>query len=130
MRQLLWLGLGSGLGGCLRYLVDLLALNLGLTAFPVSTFLINVSGSLLIGYLAGVWVSGGALSPQSCKWQFWITGFFGGYTTFSTFSWQVIDLVRAGEGTLAGAYASGSIAFGILAVWFGLSLAMRGRNTA
>ena len=130
MRQLLWLGLGSGLGGCLRYLVDLLALNLGLTAFPVSTFLINVSGSLLIGYLAGVWVSGGALSPQSCKWQFWITGFFGGYTTFSTFSWQVLDLVRAGEGTLAGAYASGSIAFGILAVWFGLSLAMRGRNTA
>ena len=130
MRQLLWLGLGSGLGGCLRYLVDLLALNLGLAAFPVSTFLINVSGSLLIGYLAGVWVSGGALSPQSCKWQFWITGFFGGYTTFSTFSWQVLDLVRAGEGTLAGAYASGSIAFGILAVWFGLSLAMHGRNTA
>ena len=130
MRQLLWLGLGSGLGGCLRYLVDLLALNLGLAAFPVSTFLINVSGSLLIGYLAGVWAIGGALSPQSCKWQFWITGFFGGYTTFSTFSWQVLDLVRAGEGTLAGAYASGSIAFGILAVWFGLSLAMRGRNTA
>ena len=89
-----------------------------------------MSGSLLIGYLAGVWVSGGALSPQSCKLQFWITGFFGGYTTFSTFSWQVLDLVRAGEGTLAGAYASGSIAFGILAVWFGLSLAMRGRNTA
>ena len=130
MRQLLWLGLGSGLGGCLRYLVDLLALNLGLAAFPVSTFLINVSGSLLIGYLAGIWASGGALSPRSCKWQFWITGFFGGYTTFSTFSWQVLDLVRAGEGTLAGAYASGSIAFGILAVWFGLSLAMRGRNTA
>ena len=130
MRQLLWLGLCSGLGGCLRYLVDLLALNLGLAAFPVSTFLINVSGSLLIGYLAGVWAGGGALSPQSCKWQFWITGFFGGYTTFSTFSWQVLDLVRAGQGTLAGAYAAGSIAFGMLAVWFGLSLAMRGNNTS
>ena len=50
MKQLLWLGFGSGLGGCLRYLVDLLALNVDLAAFPVSTFLINVSGSLLIGY--------------------------------------------------------------------------------
>ena len=128
MRQLLWLGLGSGLGGCLRYLLDLLALNVGLAAFPVSTFLINVSGSLLIGYLAGVWATGDALSPRSCRWHFWITGLCGGYTTFSTFSWQVLDLVRAGQGTLAGAYAAGSIAFGMLAVWFGLSLAMRVNN--
>lgn len=128
MRQLLWLGLGSGLGGCLRYLLDLLALNVVLAAFPVSTFLINVSGSLLIGYLAGVWASGDALSPRSCRWHFWITGLCGGYTTFSTFSWQVLDLIRAGQGTLAGAYAAGSIAFGMLAVWFGLSLAMRVNN--
>ena len=128
MRQLLWLGLGSGLGGCLRYLLDLLALNVVLAAFPVSTFLINVSGSLLIGYLAGVWASGDALSPRSCRWHFWITGLCGGYTTFSTFSWQVLDLIRAGQGTLAGAYAAGRIAFGMLAVWFGLSLAMRVNN--
>ena len=129
MRQLLCLGLGSGLGGCLRYLVDLLALDVGLAVFPISTFLINFSGSLLIGYLAGIWANGVALSPQSCRWHFWITGFCGGYTTFSTFSWQVLDLVRAGEGTIAGAYAAGSIAFGIIAVWFGLSLAMREHNT-
>ena len=129
MKQLLWLGFGSGLGGCLRYLIDLLALNVGPHAFPFSTFLINVSGSLLIGYLAGVRASGGSFLPQSCRRHFWITGFCGGYTTFSTLSWQVLDLVSAGEGTVAGAYAAASIAFGMLAVWFGLSLAMRRGNT-
>ena len=130
MRQLLWIGLGSGLGGGLRYLLDILVINIGLTAFPVSTLLINLSGSLLIGYLAGLWATGGAVTPHPHKWHFWITGFCGGYTTFSTFSWQILNLVREGEGTLAGAYAAGSVAFGLIAVWLGLSLAMRGRNAA
>ena len=128
MKQLLWLGFGSGLGGCLRYLIDLLALYVGLAALPVSTFLINVSGSFLIGYLVGAWASGGVFSLQSRRRHFWITGFCGGYTTFSTFSWQVLDLVRAGEGTVAGAYAAASVAFGMLAVWIGLLLAMHRGN--
>lgn len=127
MRQLLWIGLGSGLGGGLRYLFDWLAISVGLGAFPVSTFVINLSGSLLIGYLAGLWATGGAVTPHPYKWHFWITGFCGGYTTFSSFSWQVLKLVREGEGTLAGAYAAGSVALGLVAVWYGLSLAMRGR---
>lgn len=127
MRQLIWIGLGSGLGGGLRYSLDLLALNAGLAAFPIATLFINLSGSLIIGYLAGLWATGGAATPHPHKWHFWITGFCGGYTTFSTFSWQVLDLVRQGEGTLAGAYAAGSLAFGLISVWLGLSLAMRGR---
>jgi CrcB protein len=129
MRQLFWIGFGSALGGSLRYLLDFFASNSGLALFPVST-LINLSGSLLIGYLAGLWATGGAATPHPYKWHFWITGFCGGYTTFSTFSWQVLHLVRAGEGTLAGAYAAGNIAFGLVAVWLGLSLAMRGRGAA
>lgn len=127
MRGMLCIGFGSGLGGGLRSLLDLLFLNLGLGAFSLSTFLINLSGSLLIGYLAGLWATGGAATPHPYKWHFWITGFCGGYTTFSTFSWQVLDLVRQGEGMLAGGYAAGSIALGLIAVWLGLSLAMRGR---
>jgi CrcB protein len=125
MKLLFWIGLGSGIGGGLRYLLEVLALNVGLTFFPVSTLVINLSGSLLIGYLAGLWATGGAATPHPHKWHFWTTGFCGGFTTFSAFSWQVLDLVREGEGTLAGAYAAGSIALGLIAVWMGLSLAMR-----
>jgi len=125
MRLLFWIGLGSGLGGGLRYLLEVLALNVGLTFFPVSTLVINLSGSLLIGYLAGLWATGGAAAPHPHKWHFWTTGFCGGFTTFSAFSWQVLDLVREGEGTLAGAYAAGSIALGLIAVWMGLLLAVR-----
>jgi CrcB protein len=128
MRRLVWIGLGSALGGVLRYGLDSLALGLGVGALPLSTFVINLSGSLLIGYLAGLWASGGAATPHPDKWHFWVTGLCGGYTTFSTFSWQVLNLVRGGEGTLAGAYAAASVAIGIFAVWFGLSLAMRGQT--
>jgi CrcB protein len=128
MKTIFWIGLGSGLGGSLRYLLDLLALNVGFAALPVATFFINLSGSLLIGYLAGLWATGGAVTPHPYKWHFWVTGFCGGYTTFSSFSWQVLELVRQGEGTLAGGYAAGSIFLGVMAVWFGLSLAMRGRS--
>lgn len=127
MRQVLYIALGSGLGGVLRYLLDWVALQGGQFLFPVSTFVVNISGSLLIGYLAGLWATAGASTVHPHKWHFWVTGLCGGFTTFSTFSWQVLHLVQEGEGTLAGAYAAGSVAFGLLAVWFGLSLAMRKR---
>lgn len=125
LQQLLWIGLGSGLGGGLRYLLDSLVVLAGLAVMPLSTLFINLTGSFLIGYLAGLWATGGAMTAHPYKWHFWITGFCGGYTTFSTFSWHIMALVQKGEGSLAGAYAAGSIALGLIAVWMGLSLAMR-----
>ena len=125
LQQLLWIGLGSGLGGGLRYLLDSLVVLAGLAVMPLSTLFINLTGSFLIGYLAGLWATGGAMTAHPYKWHFWITGFCGGYTTFSTFSWHILALVQKGEGSLAGAYAAGSIALGLIAVWMGLSLAMR-----
>ena len=125
LQQLLWIGLGSGLGGALRYLLDSLVVLAGLAVMPLSTLFINLTGSFLIGYLAGLWATGGAMTAHPYKWHFWITGFCGGYTTFYTFSWHILALVQKGEGSLAGAYAAGSIALGLIAVWMGLSLAMR-----
>lgn len=125
MKQLSFVALGSAAGGVARYSVDQLAVLCGVGAYPIATFLINVSGSFLIGWLAGRWATGGAAAPHPYKWHFWMTGVCGGYTTFSTFTWQVLDLVNQGEGTLAGFYAAGSIGVGLLAVWLGLSFAMR-----
>lgn len=121
--HLFWIGLGSALGGSLRYVLDLLAMHFGGGAFPVSTFVINISGSLLIGFIAGLWASGGAAGPHPHKWHFWMTGVCGGYTTFSAFSWQVLSLIESGHAQLAGFYAAASVAFGLIAVWVGLSWA-------
>ena len=123
MRTILRVGLGSGLGGGLRSLIDLFVFNLGLGALPISTLFINVTGSFVIGYLSGLWENDSAMPAD--KWQFWITGFCGGYTTYSAFSWQVMDLVRQGYGTIAGFYAASSIVLGLVAVWIGLSFANR-----
>ncbi|MEO0510083.1 MAG: CrcB family protein [Verrucomicrobiota bacterium] len=122
--QLLWIALGSALGGTLRFVLDQLVPVMG--GFPVATFAVNLSGSLLIGYLAGLWTRGKAAAPHPYKWHFWITGICGGYTTFSAFSWQVLELINLGEAQVAAVYAAGSIISGLCAVAIGLSLARMG----
>lgn len=128
--SLLWIALGSGLGGSLRYALDLLVLQFASVNLPLATFLVNLSGSLLIGYLAGLWSSGERPSRNPHKSLFWINGFCGGYTTFSAFSWQVLEMIQAGHAQVAGFYAAASIGTGIIAVWLGLSLATRSRAAA
>ncbi|MGJ8651670.1 MAG: fluoride efflux transporter FluC [Opitutaceae bacterium] len=128
MKQLLWIGLGSAIGGSLRYIIDLLALQVGFGHFSPSTLVINLTGSLSIGWLAGRWATEGTIAPHPHRFHFWTTGFCGGYTTFSTFTWQIVDLVNKGEGQLAGFYAAASFGFGLIAVWLGLSLAVRSRS--
>jgi CrcB protein len=127
MMQLAWVAVGSALGGVLRFALDQLAMQVGWGGFPVSTFVVNLSGSLLIGYLAGIWAVGGAAGPHPYKWHFWMTGVCGGYTTFSAFSWQVLALIGGGHAQLAGIYAAASVGCGLIAVWVGLSWATMNR---
>lgn len=128
MKQLSFVALGSAVGGVARHSVDQLGALCGVGAFPIATLWINLSGSFLIGWLAGRWATDGAVRPHPYQWHFWMTGVCGGYTTFSAFTWQVLDLVNQGEGTIAGFYATGSIGVGLIAVWWGLSLAIKGRS--
>ncbi|MET4621554.1 CrcB protein [Arthrobacter sp. 2762] len=118
------LALAGGLGAAVRFMMDGLIRARVRTALPWATIFINVSGSLLLGFLAGLVMEGQA--PESLQLILG-TGFLGGYTTFSTASLETIRLVQSGRMGLALVNGLGSMAVGVGAaaagVWFALLLA-------
>jgi fluoride exporter len=115
----LWVALGGGGGAVARYAVGVgLAAWLG-PAFPTATLLVNVSGSLAIGVLAGL------LSERAAPaWRLLlVVGFLGGYTTFSSYAVEALALARRGEWLLAAGYVVGSNALALAACAVGLALA-------
>ena len=103
----------------LRHGINLATPRLLGTGFPWSTFLINISGSLVMGLVAGwfAFKSGGA----SQDWRLFLTtGILGGYTTFSAFSLDTALLYERGELGLAAAYVLGSVALSIAGLFAGL----------
>lgn len=123
MQAYFFVFIGAGLGGALRHFVNLAVGRALGTAYPWGTAFINVSGSFVMGALAG-WLAfrAGAEWTQSTR-LFAATGVLGGYTTFSTFSLESILLLERNQVGPALAYVGGSVLFGILALWAGLSLA-------
>jgi CrcB protein len=117
----LWVGLGSALGGIGRFwLSGLIAQRIGET-FPWGTLVVNVSGSLVIGFLAALIGPDSRLAPKFNPFilQFLMVGICGGYTTFSSFSLQTLKLVQAGEWLHAGANVLLSVLLCLAAVWLG-----------
>ncbi|KZD25870.1 fluoride efflux transporter CrcB [Tardiphaga robiniae] len=111
---------GGGLGSTLRYAVNVAsARGLG-TAFPWGTFLINITGSTVMGLIAGYLAFKGEASQP---WRlFLMTGILGGYTTFSAFSLDTAVLYERGELGLALAYVLGSVVLSIAGLFAGLAL--------
>ncbi len=110
MLALLWVGLGSAAGGAARYAVSgAVARRIG-EVFPWGTLVVNVSGSLLIGLLAALVAPTGAMPRDATVGLLLMTGFCGGYTTFSSFSLQTLNLARDGEQRRALAYVAASVA--------------------
>lgn len=119
--EILYVGLGGMLGSILRYLVSQLSITFSPAGFPIHTFIINVSGSLVIGFLFGASQRLGWPSEHSRL--FWMTGFCGGFTTFSAFSLENFQLFKSGAWHVALIYTALSVTLGGLGVFLGLRAA-------
>ncbi|MES2800528.1 MAG: fluoride efflux transporter CrcB [Bacteroidota bacterium] len=120
MKIILAVGFGSFLGGIARYLVGLLVHTKYTGSFPFSTFLVNVIGCLLIGVLFG---SSEKLGLSEEWKSFLIIGVLGGFTTFSSFSNESIQLLQNGNYGMAFTYIASSIIVGLSATFVGFIFA-------
>jgi len=120
VKPILIIGLGGGLGSIFRYLVQLGISRLATVAFPAGTFLVNITGCFIIGLLYGL---SDKYATLTTEWRlFLITGICGGYTTFSSFSYESISLFRQENYTYFMAYTVLSVAVGLLATLGGMLL--------
>jgi CrcB protein len=120
LEKILLISIGAMLGANARYWIsDWVAQRWG-TAFPYGTFLVNVTGSLLIGIFISLTTERLIIDP---RWRFlFVVGFLGAYTTFSTYTLECMNLFERGQWLLGLLDALGSVAVGLIAVGAGMFL--------
>ena len=118
-KEILIVGVGSFAGGALRYILSVGLSKLGrLLAFPIGIMLINILGCFLIGILYGYFKSKATTDPVLPLLL--MTGVLGGFTTFSTFSFETIQLLQQNEWLKAVLYVVGSVGVGVAACYLGM----------
>lgn len=117
MRQLLIVGLGGFIGSIARFLVQKLNLHWHFLSIPMGTLTVNIVGSLIIGFLAGVSAKSEIITPSMRL--FLMVGVCGGFTTFSSFTNENLTLMQNGQFASVLLYTGFSIFFGFLAVYLG-----------
>ena len=120
-RLLLAVALGSGVGGVARVVLGNAVQARAAGAFPLGTFVVNVTGSLALGFLMRYTMASPTMSTEMRVML--TTGFCGGYTTFSTFSYETLTLIEAGDYRRASLYAAASVVLAIIATLVGVWIA-------
>ena len=113
----LWVALGGALGSAGRFWLNNFIAAISGGNFPLGTLIINVTGSFLIGIFAGL-----GLQSRATAMQLLMIGVCGGYTTFSSFSLQTLQLLQKGEWLYAGGNIILSVVLCMVAVWLGYLL--------
>jgi len=117
----LWVAIGSAAGGVLRFLLGTLIQQRTGSTFPVGTLAINVTGSLVLGFVLRYALATPAIGPEVRALL--TTGLCGGYTTFSTFSFESAALIEDGDYRRAAWYVGLTVALSLAATFLGIGLA-------
>lgn len=121
MQNVLIVGMGGFLGASLRYLLSGWVQRLsGQAGFPYGTITVNLIGCLLIGFLGGLAVNRGLFAGESRL--FLLIGVLGGFTTFSTFGYDTLTLLRDGQLLMAITNVVIQVVVGVLTVWIGYTI--------
>lgn len=117
MQKYLLIAIGGALGSVARYWVGSTIAGREGIKFPYGTLVVNLSACLVIGFTLALF---GKRADIGTAWRFFIpVGFVGAYSTFSTYEWETLSILRSGAFVLAALYAVGSLILGLLAVWAG-----------
>lgn len=121
MENIMSIAAGGAAGAVLRYFLGNILTRIWGSSFPYGTFLINIAGCFFMGLLMTVIVDKGMLSPS---WRLFLcVGLLGGFTTFSSFSYETLVLLQQGKLLFAMIYTGGSVLLGVLAAFAGVMLA-------
>ena len=117
IKQFSLVALGGGIGSALRYLISLWIVKRFPCTFPLSAFIVNITGCFIVGFLMGLSINH-SIHDNELRLLL-VVGFCGGFTTFSAFSSESLQLFEAGNYWTLALYIAGSILLGILGVWGG-----------
>ena len=124
MQAYVWIGLGGALGSMARHCSNGIIAALAGVGFPWGTLVINVLGSLVIGFAAATMGADGRFATGDTSRQFVMVGLCGGFTTFSAFSLQTLVLIQGNQWLPAAANVGLSVMLCMIAVWAGYALGM------